>query len=361
MISWLLYGCLVLLMAPLAMYVVCLRIYPRTLGSASPILPVMEAVSIIVPCYNEEQQLERKVQEILAECQASNITNFEIILISDGSTDQTNTVIAKLQAHQHVRSLLLAERMGKANAVNLGMAQASHDWVILSDVRQTIQSGAFQQLLAHFADPSVGAVSAKLDHRDPSWVRRCINLLKLQENKPGSTVGVYGALYALKKSCFVPIPTNTILDDLLIALHVLRAGKRVVFEPRAVVVDIEIDPFYGRERTLRIINGLWQLWVVHAKTILALQPRHVVFLGVQKYYKFYFPPLCVATACLGFWEHGFDSLTTQIAGIALLTAGVAACLFGYPKLRFAARLLHFSMLSIIHRKRHNTVLWPKPK
>ncbi len=361
MILWLLYGCLTLLTAPLALYFILLWTRNHKQRPASPIQQSMEAVSIIVPCYNEEQHLDRKVQEILAECEASNITDFEILLISDGSTDQTNLSILQLQSAQQVRGLLLSTRMGKANAVNLGLAQASHDWVILSDVRQTIKTGAFRQLLAHFSDTTVGAVSAKLNHRDASWVRRCVNYLKVLENKTGSTVGVYGALYAIKKSCFVPIPTNTILDDLLISLQVLLGGKRVVFEPLAVVVDIEIEPFYGRERTLRLINGLWQLWFVHAKTILALPPRHVVYLVIQKYYKFFFPPLLVAATCLVFWEMGFNSLTTQIVGLAALVAGGAACLFGYPKLRFAFRILRFSILSIIHRKRHNTVLWSKLK
>lgn len=361
MILWLLYGCLTLLTWPLAVYWFLLRLRPRAQELAWPIRQPMEAVSIIVPCYNEEQHLERKVQEILGECEASNVTDFEILLISDGSTDQTNQVIMQLQSAPQVRGLLISERMGKANAVNLGMAQANHDWVILSDVRQTIKTGAFQMLFAHLSDPNVGAVSAKLHHRDSSWVRRCVNYLKVLENKTGSTVGVYGALYAIKKSCFVPIPTNTILDDLLISLQVLLGGKRVVFEPHAVVVDIEIEPFYGRERTLRLINGLWQLWFVHTKTLLALPMRHLVYLVVQKYYKFFFPPLLVATACLVFWEIGFNSLTTQIIGLVVLFAGGAACVFGYRKLRFAARIMRFSILSIIHRKRHNTVLWPKLK
>ncbi len=353
------YGCLVLLMVPLIVYWLFLR--KRAHATAATKIDTMNPVSIVVPCYNEEQHVERKVLEIFTECAISNITCFEIILISDGSTDRTNLALDRFQGLRQVRSIFLDKRMGKANAVNLGLAHASHDWVILSDVRQTIQAGSFRQLLLHFPDATVGAVSAKLDHTESSWLRRCINYLKIQENKTGSTVGVYGALYAIKKSCFVPIPTNTILDDLLISLHVLLQGKRVVFEPKAVITDIAIEPFYGRERTLRLIYGLWQLWFVHAAMILALPMRQVVFLTIQKYYKFLVPPLLVTIACLGLSGNGFDSLTGQIAGMGMLIVGAAVFIFGYPHLRFVIRLLRFSILGIRDRKKYNTVLWPKPK
>jgi len=80
------------------------------------------------------------------------------------------------------------------------------------------------------------------------------------ESASGSVVGATGALYAVRRELFVPVPAGTILDDVYIPMQVARQGKRVVFEPRARAWD-SADLGAEREfaRKVRTLNGNYQL------------------------------------------------------------------------------------------------------
>jgi cellulose synthase/poly-beta-1,6-N-acetylglucosamine synthase-like glycosyltransferase len=61
--------------------------------------------------------------------------------------------------------------------------------------------------------------------------------LRLAESRTGSVVGVTGAIYAIRRACFEPIPANTILDDVWLPMRIVMSGYRVVLEPSAVAAD----------------------------------------------------------------------------------------------------------------------------
>jgi biofilm PGA synthesis N-glycosyltransferase PgaC len=140
-----------------------------------------------------------------------------------------------------VRLLAFSQRRGKIAAINDGMSTVNAEIVVFSDANTFLDPKAVRALVSNFADEMVGAVSGDvilegeraalgssedLYYRYERWLQTC-------ESQIGTMVGVDGALYAIRRSLFVPPPTDTILDDMAIPMAVARAGRRVVFEPGA--------------------------------------------------------------------------------------------------------------------------------
>ena len=182
-------------------------------------------VSIILASHNEEKTIESKVLQLIDECKKL-AAQYEIIVISDGSDDGTNNILHRLARKHGIQYYMLPKRMGKASALNHGISKSKYPVLVLSDSRQVISEDALPNLLRHFSDPEIGAVTSKLIHEgQKSLIRKAINKLKVIESNTGSTIGVYGALYAVRKNCLKKLPVNTIIDYLMISLFVLGKGK----------------------------------------------------------------------------------------------------------------------------------------
>ena len=165
--------------------------------------------------------------------------------------------------------MILSEHRGKANALNHGIAEAKGEIVCFIDARQIISSDGLKNLVANFADPSVGCASGELilraDPTTPSsdgvglyW--RLEKHIRNWEGQAGSTVGATGAFYAVRKDLFSPLPEGIILDDVYIPLQVARQGSRVIFDPSAVAWD-DFTPSPKQEfrRKVRTLAGNYQL------------------------------------------------------------------------------------------------------
>src|SRR5262249_19281778 len=93
-----------------------------------------------------------------------------------------------------------------------------------------------------------------------SFYWRYEKFIRRSESRAGSTVGATGAIYAIRRSLFERVPDDTILDDVLIPLRVVREGYRVVFEPAAVAYDLPAAaPRHEFVRKVRTIAGMFQL------------------------------------------------------------------------------------------------------
>lgn len=253
-----------------------------------PILraPTFPTVSIVLAVHNEARTLPDKLHNLASLDYPKE--RLEIIVVSDGSTDETNHILTTWE-NSNQRALILPMHVGKAVALNHGMAEAHGEIICFADARQSIALDGLSNLVADFADPSVGCVSGELILRATStspsvvssegiglyWrIEKCI---RQWETLAGSTVGATGAFYAVRKDLLSPLLENTILDDVLIPLHVARQGLRVVFEPRARVWDhLTSGPkreFYRKVRTLTGNYQLLQLapWVLRGSNPLRFQ------------------------------------------------------------------------------------------
>jgi cellulose synthase/poly-beta-1,6-N-acetylglucosamine synthase-like glycosyltransferase len=155
----------------------------------------------------------------------------------------------------------IADRVGKAAAITQAVAQARHEIVVFADVRQTWAPDALELLLENFADPTVGAVSGDLVVVAGPGAMSGVGLywryetwLRCQESAVGSQVGVTGAICAVRRELFRPVPVGTLLDDVYWPLNVAMQGFRVVHDSRALAYDRlperARDEFRRKVRTL---------------------------------------------------------------------------------------------------------------
>jgi cellulose synthase/poly-beta-1,6-N-acetylglucosamine synthase-like glycosyltransferase len=218
------------------------RLRPRPLRRGS--VDDRATVSVVLAVRNGASYLRHRVENLLAQDLPAD--RLEVLVVCNGCTDASETIAAELAgADPRVRVLVGPAEQGKAGALNLGIAHATGDFVVFADVRQTFAPGAVRTLLASFADPEVGAVSGKLviERGRESAVEGVRlywgleSILRLAESRTGSVMGATGAIYAIRRDCFEPIPANTILDDVWLPMRIALSGRRVVLEPAAVAVD----------------------------------------------------------------------------------------------------------------------------
>jgi cellulose synthase/poly-beta-1,6-N-acetylglucosamine synthase-like glycosyltransferase len=255
------------------------KFWPRPVHRAC----IFPRVTIVLAVHNEEKSLPGKLHNLAALDYLAD--RLEVIVISDGSTDETNK-IANAWQHSGYRVVILPEHRGKAHALNYGIAEAQGEIVCFTDARQKVASDGLKNLVANFADSSVGCASGELmlrgDRNTPSsdgvrlyW--RLEKNIRNWEGLAGSTVGATGAFYAVRKDLLLPLPEGTILDDVYIPLQVARKSSRVIFDPRAVAWD-DFTPSPKQEfhRKVRTLAGTYQLlllapWVLTSANPLRLR------------------------------------------------------------------------------------------
>jgi biofilm PGA synthesis N-glycosyltransferase PgaC len=290
------------------------RFRPRQVRRAS----IFPSVTILLPVHNEEKYLPAKLDNLAAlDYPADHV---EVIVVSDGSTDETNKILASWK-NANRRTVILSNHGGKATALNYGVAEAKGEIIVFTDARQTIASDALKNLVANFGDPSVGCVSGELfigqdqnaaSSRGVGVYWRLEKKIRYWEALAGSVVGATGALYAVRKNLLLPLPQETILDDVYIPFHVVRQGQRVVFEPRALAWD-NLKPGLKQEfrRKVRTLIGNYQLLRLAPWILTSANPLRFQFI-CHKLLRLLIPFALVGLLISTFW------LRKEIYGLALV-------------------------------------------
>ncbi len=231
---------------------------------------VLPHVTVVIAAYNEEARIRERIANLLAQDYPAD--RLDILVGSDGSTDRTAEAV-RATGSLHVSAVAFAFRRGKAACLNDLVPRASGDIVVFADARQQFAPDTIRRLVARFGDPQVGAVSGELLLRPAgtSPVGEGVGLywryekhIRRMESRVDSSVGATGAIYAIRRRLFSPIPADTVLDDVLIPMLIARQGYRVVFEGSAVAYDA--TPPHGRgelARKARTLAGLFQLLSAH--------------------------------------------------------------------------------------------------
>ncbi|MFI1484617.1 bifunctional polysaccharide deacetylase/glycosyltransferase family 2 protein [Streptomyces sp. NPDC020747] len=203
---------------------------------------VTQPVSVIVPAYNEKECIANTLESL-----AKSTHPIEIIVVDDGSTDDTSRIArdaARSFGMTNVR-VIRQENAGKPAALNNGVRSASYDIVVMMDGDTVFEPDAVHQLVQPFADPEVGAVAgnAKVGNRNTiigAWQhieyvmgfnldRRMYDLLRCMPTIPG-------AIGAFRRDAVLEVggmSEDTLAEDTDITIAMHRGGWRVVYQEHA--------------------------------------------------------------------------------------------------------------------------------
>ena len=227
--------------------------------------PVTPKVTIVIAAWNETERLAARIENCLHQEYPAEL--LDIVVVSDGSTDHTETVVRRFDSRR-VRLMKLASRNGKAAALNWGVAAASGEIIVFADTRQRFAPDAVARLVSNFGDPDVGAVSGELvlgsslgregtDGVGLYW--RIEKWIRQKEGEIDSVIGATGAIYAIWRELFRPLPPGAILDDVLVPMRIAMRGYRVVFEQRALAFDRLTESYRSEfRRKVRTLAGNYQ-------------------------------------------------------------------------------------------------------
>ena len=314
---------------PLAIWALA-RWFPRPVGRRA----FEPRVAIVIVAHDEAPRIARKLDSCLALDYPRE--KLRIVVASDGSTDQT-AAIARAYAARGVTLLAFRERRGKAACLNDAVAACDEEVIVFTDARQRLDPRSVRCLAENFADVRVGAASGALffetdgmsgfgEGIDAYW--RYEKFIREQESRVHSTVGVTGALYALRRECFRRLRADTILDDVVVPMNAVLQGRRVVFEGRAHAFDrASSDYRQEKRRKVRTLAGNCQLAVSHPRFLSPVGNPVFLQLVSHKMLRlaapFLMALLLVASAVLAPESRVYQALlAAQLVAYAVPAAGV---------------------------------------
>jgi len=216
-------------------------------------------VSIVLAAHNERKVIASKLENLLQLDYPKD--KKQIIVVSDGSTDDMELLVEPF-TQRGVELFRLNKAEGKPTALNLGVSKATGDIIVFCDARQTIGTNALHALTACFADASVGAVSGELEltgKKGLGFYWKYEKFIRMAEAEFDSAPGATGALFAIRKNLFEPIPKDLLLDDVFTPMQIILKGFRVVFESNAKIYDKEASTNDEFQRKSRTLAGNFQL------------------------------------------------------------------------------------------------------
>jgi cellulose synthase/poly-beta-1,6-N-acetylglucosamine synthase-like glycosyltransferase len=235
------------------------KLFPRAIARA----PIRPRVTVLIAAWREAGTIARKVDSLARQTYPAELV--DVVVACDGSDDGTPEAAneaGKAHLPGRLQVLALPERRGKPPALNAAARVAAGEVLVLTDARQPLSDNAIEALVDDLGDPDVGVAGGELvlDGDAPAgayWKYEA--LIRKWEGRAGSTVGVSGALYAIRRELWQPLPDETILDDVLQPMLARLGGKRVVFEPAARAFDTAAESKREFRRKVRTLSGNFQL------------------------------------------------------------------------------------------------------
>jgi cellulose synthase/poly-beta-1,6-N-acetylglucosamine synthase-like glycosyltransferase len=225
-------------------------------------------VSVLIPAYNEEAVIGRKLENTLALDYPRE--RLEVIVASE-SDDGTDAVVRRF-AGSGVRLLSSSVRRGKVANLNRAVPASRGEILLFTDANAMLRPDAVRKLVRHFADPRIGSVSGRLTYANPArsavgeseglyWGME--QFIKRASSRLFSLPGANGSLFAVRRSCYRPI-SEVRGDDFEIPIRCIVDGWGSILEPEAISVEEATEAFvHEYRRKVRIVN-----WMVASAAVL---------------------------------------------------------------------------------------------
>lgn len=235
-------------------------------------------VTIVMSLYNEENVISTKLDSILGSDYPAD--RFSILLGSDASDDRTDEILKEYEEkHPNIRALLFRKRQGKPAVINALVEEVKDEIVIMTDAKVIFHPHTMRGLVSHFKNQEIGIVGGNIINesiqkdgvsiQEKAFMSREI-LMKYREGMTwGATIGVYGAIYAIRKELYSNVPAGFSVDDFFISMNVLRKKHKAILDI-GVISYHDVPNLLSEEyrRKVRIATGNFQNMKYFARELL---------------------------------------------------------------------------------------------
>jgi len=257
------------------------KIYSKSIKNKN----IQPNVTIIVSAFNEKKVIRDKILNSLELDYPKN--KFELIVVSDGSTDGTNKIILSFSDNPNIKPIIIEKNQGKTNAINTAVKESHGDIIIFTDANVKLDISVVKYLINNFADEEVGCVCGQLNYYNDennmtsgsgSLYWRYEEFIKRYESKTGSTMGADGSIFAIRKALYTQLPLEMI-DDFSTSMLILSKGKRIIFEQNAKAYEMHTTNITEElKRRRRIANR-----VITAKRFISNDLKKLNFIDKLKF------------------------------------------------------------------------------
>lgn len=237
LIGWMLFGYL--------LFIWCMGLFRRNDQPSFP--SSWPLVSVIVPCYNEQEQIIDKLEDIRNLDYSRDC--LEVIFADGGSSDQTVELLTAAMGKDEPYRVLECPRRGKIHQLNHALSQVRGEIILNSDADSRLSPDALKWLTAEFASrPEVWVVGAycrpgqTLEVEQYYWSAQ--NKGRLMESLALSSSIVIAQCYAFRRGLLKAFPDDVVADDVYIAFHANTLGYRTVYSRYAMALEMRSPQSY---------------------------------------------------------------------------------------------------------------------
>ncbi len=371
LLKWLFFIAITLGIArALVLTALAIRQKRRERGEAPVYAP---SVTVIIPAFNEAKVIEASVRRVLA----SDYAAIEMIVVDDGSKDETSAIVRSAFGDDPRVTLLTLENGGKARALNTALAQAKGEIIIALDADTQFEPETIMRLARWFADPGLGAVAgnAQVGNRVNLVTRwQAVEYVTAQNLERralaafGAITVVPGAVGAWRRTALDAVggyPEDTLAEDQDLTIAIQRAGWRVTYDPDAVAWTEAPESFkaLAKQRyrwAFGTLQCLWKHRAIHKDA----PAKGLALVGLPQAWLFQIAfaaisPLidaalvaAIVSTAIKVWQHGWAQTQTDVAAMAiywLVFTGIDV-LCGWVAYRLNARKQRYPALLLVAQR-----------
>ena len=235
-----------------------------------PILPPddqLPEVTLMICAYNEEDIIQEKMENIRQIDYPRD--KFCIMWVTDGSSDNSNEL---LRQYPEVTLVYSPERRGKAAAMQHGLRENKAGYVVFTDANTMLNTNAIREIVRQFMKPNVSCVSGEkrvaarkageMAAEGEGLYWKYESTLKRWDSELYSAMGAAGELYAIDPKLCREVPDEALLDDFMMSMYVVQAGKRIAYTADAYAMEYGSANIYEESKRKRRIaaGGLQSIW-----------------------------------------------------------------------------------------------------